>query len=186
MAGCDSRPIPANSRCGTPPTDRRKRLCRFLPYSSRPTFNHLSITSTSGTAAMASTATMAVNRHPMWSDKSGVHASPWIGLSSLDERRPLFRNLKLTGRPVIPRAVRLADGDVLRGWQSQVFADIKTSETTEAGKAANAGWRLAGGVIHAPGLDSDAIRQPRTSAVLSTSTARRRDNQLQSSSPSGE
>ena len=33
--------------------------------------------------------------------------SPWIGLRAFGDRRPLYRNLQISGSPVIPREVRL-------------------------------------------------------------------------------
>lgn len=113
-----------------------KRPCPFVhpPYST--SFNRLSI------ASVAGSTTMAVNLHPLWTDKSGFKASPWLGLGSFGESRPLFRNLKLTGQPQIPRSVRLLDGTALRGWQSQAFGD-RSNATAEV----RSDWRLADGVL---------------------------------------
>ncbi|MEK6258637.1 MAG: DUF1583 domain-containing protein [Planctomycetota bacterium] len=113
-----------------------QRPCPFVRPSSSSSFNRLSI------ASMAGSTTMLVNLHPMWTDKSGFQASPWLGLGSFDESRPLFRNMKLTGQPVIPRSVRLIDGQVLRGWHPQVFGDRSNAEAE--GKS---DWRLVDGVL---------------------------------------
>lgn len=95
----------------------------FIHVTARPTFNRLSVMTSSSLK-------VAVNLHPTWTDTSVSRTSPWLGLSSLDGNRSLFRNLKLSGAPSIPRAVRMSDGDLLRGWQSS-----------------NSGWRVRNGVI---------------------------------------
>ena len=130
-------------------TPAGKRFCHFVYPGVRPTFHHLSIDS-------SQSATMSVNRHTMWHDPNAGH-DPWLGLRCLDERRPLFRNFKLTGHPVIPRAVSLSAGDVLRGWQNLVDGDVKPS-------SGPIGWRLSAGVIQATG---DAQAASRVENLLS-------------------
>ncbi len=78
-----------------------------------PTYNRMSI------ATMSNTTTMSVNQHPMWAESNGMLAGPWIGLASRGDARPLFRNFRVTGHPVIPRSVRLSDA--LRSWQPQAW-----------------------------------------------------------------
>ena len=78
-----------------------------------PTFNRMSI------ATMSNTATMSVNQHPMWVESNGTLAGPWIGMASRGDARPQFRNLRLTGHPVIPRSARMSD--TLRSWQPQAW-----------------------------------------------------------------
>ena len=114
----------------------RQRLCPFVRPASSSSFNRLSISSRPGST------TVSVNLHPMWTDTSSFQTSPWLGLGSLDESRPLFRNLKLTGQPVIPRSVRLVDDNLLSGWRPQVFGDRSDLEVD--GKPE---WRLADGVL---------------------------------------
>ena len=98
---------------------------------------------------------MSVNLHPMWTDKSGFNASPWLGLGSFGESRPLFRNVKLTGQPVIPRSVhRLIEGQELRGWCPQVLGDRSHAEAE--GKS---DWRLADGVLCTARNDSKTATQ---------------------------
>ncbi|HUQ70189.1 MAG TPA: DUF1581 domain-containing protein, partial [Planctomycetaceae bacterium] len=102
------------------------------------------------------TVSVAVNQHPMWTDHAAFPASPWLGLRSLDERRPLFRNLKLTGQPVILRAVHLSDGNALRGWHAPVFGQLSPPPTPTTGAAVSSGWRLIEGVLQAPDDKPDA------------------------------
>lgn len=112
--------------------------------SAVPTFNRMSIASTSNTA------TLSVNLHPMWVQSKGLTTSPWVGLASRGDTRPLFRNFQVTGHPVIPRSIRLAEDDVLRSWQPQAWG---------AGAAVVAqlesGWSVSQGVIQAPSDQSD-------------------------------
>lgn len=82
-----------------------------------PTFNRMSIEST------AKAMTVSVNLHPLWAEPNGRQVSPWLGLSSRGDASPLFRNLQLTGHPVIPRSVRLSNDDLLRSWQRQAWSD---------------------------------------------------------------
>ena len=120
-----------------------RRFCPFIRQPSAPTLNRLSIIST------ADSATSSVNLHSMWTDNTDFQVSPWFGLKGLDEFRPLFRNLKLTGQPVIPRSIRLTDGNELRGWQSQLFG-----ERAEVKAAVDSGWRLADGILQAARCES--------------------------------
>ncbi len=125
-----------------------QRPCPFVHSRSSPSFVRLSIASISGST------TTSVNLHPIWTDKTGCQASPWLGLSSIDESRPLFRNIKLTGQPVIARSVRMIDGHVLRGWQPEVFGDRFDTEV-----ASRREWQLVDGVLNS------AINPPTTATV---------------------
>jgi hypothetical protein len=98
-----------------------QKPCPFVRHENRPTFNRVSIRSTDKGA------TFLANRHPVWRNDAAAKQSPWLGLRSFDERRPMFRNLKITGNPVIPREVRLSDGNHLRGWQSHFFGETQAA-----------------------------------------------------------
>lgn len=128
--------------------------CPFVRHESRPTFNRMSIRSS------ADLAVLTVNMHPMWFDPAEkAAASPWVGLRSFEERRPMFRNLEITGEPVIPREVRMADGDDLRGWMSQYYGESQPSfAAAEAVDSAvmSPDWVLESGVISAPKVKADA------------------------------
>ncbi len=57
------------------------------------------------------------NLHPGYNGSPASCASaPWIGLRASGDGRFYFRNLELTGEPVIPREVRISDSPDLRGW----------------------------------------------------------------------
>ncbi|NQV23255.1 MAG: DUF1583 domain-containing protein [Rhodopirellula sp.] len=121
--------------------------CPFVRHEARPTFNRMSIRST------AEEAILTANMHPMWFDPaSKAGASPWIGLRSFEERRPVFRNLAITGKPVIPREVRLSDGDDLRGWQSNFFGESQpafANGSMASPSSPQADWSVKSGVITA-------------------------------------
>lgn len=103
----------------------------------------------------------AANLHPMWFDRPAALQSPWLGLRSHGEHRPMFRNFKLTGNPVIPREVSLSVGDELRGWQTQFFGETQpqfTPGTVPVNVVQNdavavpevaSDWSMAQGVIEA-------------------------------------
>lgn len=126
-------------------TRSRKRFSPFVRLSEQPTFNHWSVTVNSDQA------TVAVNRHPIRTDAAEFQSSPWICLRSSDQSRPLFRNLKLTGQPVIPRSVLLVQGNALRGWQAQVIGErpLPAPNSTTIVSSGSV-WRVADGVIQAP------------------------------------
>jgi hypothetical protein len=123
------------------------KACPFVRHEDRPTFNRMSIRSN------ADQAILTANMHPMWFDPaSKASGSPWVGLRSFEERRPMFRNLAITGKPVIPREVRMSDGDDLRGWQSNFFGESQpafASGSTASPLSPQTGWAAKSGVITA-------------------------------------
>ncbi len=141
----------------------RRRFSPFVRISERPTFNHWSV------KVASDQATVAVNRHPIRTDDLEFQTSPWICLRSADESRPLFRNLKLTGNPVIPRSVSLVEGNSLRGWQVQVI-DASPQRTLSNATILTPAptWRVADGVIKAPagGQRSDSNTDSKASMTI--------------------
>ena len=127
--------------------------CPFVRHEARPTFNRMSIRSNSEKAILTA------NMHPMWFDPASTASqSPWVGLRSFEERRPMFRNLAITGKPVIPREVRMSDGDDLRGWQSHFYGETQpafAAGSTVSPVASAVTWSLTGGVISAAISESD-------------------------------
>lgn len=169
-----------------------KRPCPFVRHENRPIFNRVSIRTRPAVDGKPTAAQFLANLHPMWTDElSGT--SPWLGLRGLAEKRPIFRNLKLTGSPVIPREVSLAAGHQLRGWVSNFYGETQPafhaggtlsiqSGTISAARpetpAVDAGaqteapattpldvdWQIAGGVITAAKHDPQEGRT--TQSVL--------------------
>ena len=156
FGGFHYQPLSVSSQLGvfdSQGTPLGKQFCSFYP-GLQPAFHHLSIDS-------SQSATLSVNRHPMWNDPNAA-LSPWLGLRGLDERRPLFRNFKLTGQPVIPRAVSLTAGETLRGWQNLADGDVQAAAGSPS--PGSIGWRLSAGVIQATG---DAAAASRVENLLS-------------------
>lgn len=96
------------------------------------------------------------NMHPLWFDNPSAKQSPWIGLRAFEDRRPLFRNLKLTGQPRIPRKVQMSVGNELRGWRSHFhnetqppFAGVPLPVVTEEAPKPVYNWTMKDGVIQA-------------------------------------
>jgi hypothetical protein len=54
----------------------------------------------------------------MHTELSPGRATPWLHLSARDQHRTMFRNLQLTGAPMVPREINLFSGDRLDGWSS--------------------------------------------------------------------
>ena len=134
--------------------------CPFVRHEDRPTFNRMSIRSNSDQAILTA------NMHPMWFDPtSKAAASPWIGLRSFEERRPMFRNLEITGQPVIPREVRMSDGDDLRGWKSHFYGESQPAFDAIAKSSVvspSVDWLLTDGVISARKADDDSGVNPQS------------------------
>ncbi|MGZ0162981.1 MAG: DUF1583 domain-containing protein [Planctomycetales bacterium] len=123
-----------------------RRYAPFLQPANGPVFNRMSIRSDQGGAQFVA------NLHPVWFDKSGAQSSPFLGLRSFGDRRPLFRNLKLTGTPKIPREVRLTVGSDLRGWRSHYFGETQppfpgVPALPDGAKRPPPHWSMKGGIV---------------------------------------
>lgn len=113
--------------------DALRSVTRTAPFArsgTSPVFNHVSIRSRETAIQFES------NFHPLWFDTQSALASPWVGLRSSGTKRPVFRNIRLTGEPIIPKQVELITGDQLRGWMSDFygesqppFYDLRMNET---------------------------------------------------------
>lgn len=100
--------------------DAQQTVTRTAPFArsgTGPVFNHVSIRSSETASQFES------NFHPLWFDERSSLASPWLGLRSSGTKRPVFRNVRLTGKPQIPRQVELIAGDQLRGWMSAFYGE---------------------------------------------------------------
>jgi hypothetical protein len=96
--------------------------------------------------------TLAINRQPAWTDTSMNVASPWIELRASGDRVSLFRNLEITGDPVIPREVRMSGADSLRGWVQgrigQVHEEARISKAGNDLPTLEDAWFSQDGIIH--------------------------------------
>jgi hypothetical protein len=123
-----------------------RRYAPFLQPANGPVFNRMSI------RAGQDGAQFVANLHPVWFDKSGAQSSPFLGLRAFGDRRPLFRNLKLTGTPEIPREVRLTVGSELRGWRSHYFGETQppfpgVPALPNGAKRPPPYWSMKGGIV---------------------------------------
>ncbi|MFG0336305.1 MAG: DUF1583 domain-containing protein, partial [Maioricimonas sp. JB049] len=121
-----------------------KKPCPFVRHDAQPTFNRVGIRFEEGNP------TFLANLHPMFRDSDAALQSPWLGLRADGTRRPVFRNLKLTGNPEIPREVLLTVGSELRGWQS-FFTDesLPPFAGVAVEDAFQPDWRMEAGVLSA-------------------------------------
>ena len=123
------------------------RPCPFVRHEDTPTFNRISIRSADDSAIFES------NFHPMWFDHSASQSSPWLGLWSEGDKRPVFRNLHIKGTPTIPRKVNLVYNDELRGWESSFFEEKQDSFTRSDSTADTptdqnlVSWRAKSGML---------------------------------------
>ena len=134
-----------------------ERPSPFVPDSSRERFHRLAIKSTSNGFQVLS------NGHPVWTDGSGNAASPWLALRSFQDRRPVFRNFKLTGNPTIPREVRMSSGKILRGWRAGYYGQQLPSPVAPPPLAtlSKYEWFLHEGTIHGVNRSDSSTGQSR-------------------------
>ena len=125
--------------------------CPFVDANRVPTFNRFALkSSTDGV-------TFSANGHATWVDSDTEGTSPWIGLRSWGERVPIFRNFKIVGKPVIPREVKMSNGDSLRGWVADYYSESTPPPPGQAQAGFQASpermmtsydWSAHGGTIH--------------------------------------
>lgn len=86
-------------------------------YIGPPEFNRVSL------AVNGDRLTVAANGQLAWSDAVPDESSPWIGLCARSDCMPIFRRLRISGNPLIPREVQLSNGTTLRGWTAGHYDD---------------------------------------------------------------
>jgi hypothetical protein len=130
--------------------DAKQAVTRTAPFArsgTSPVFNHVSIRSSEAASQFES------NFHALWLDEQTSLASPWLGLRSSGTKRPVFRNIRLTGKPQIPRQIELITSDQLRGWMSGFYEesqpptrDSRMAPTVEGAAEAKPvfDWRVEG------------------------------------------
>ena len=99
--------------------EQQERRCPFLIHEAAAQFNRFAV------SFGKERSTILINGQTMYHDKIVANGSPWIGLRCAREFAPLFRNLKITGNPVIPREVRITD-EYLRGWVTSYFGESRS------------------------------------------------------------
>ena len=149
--------------------DQIEQPCPFIVHQRAPQFHQLSMTFKDGGS------TLLVNNQRMWTENRSelrpsnvlvgaepaassvstndieAGSSPWIGLRSSAEYTPMFRNLRITGSPRIPRKLLLSQ-EGLRGWISASYGESRESVwPTKNEQPANAtaipDWSISDGVI---------------------------------------
>lgn len=71
------------------------------------------------------------NGHLVYEETEPSLTSPWLHLVALDHRRVAMRRLKLSGQPVVPREVRLVDGNRFEGWAAAQYYDKLPNRLTQ-------------------------------------------------------
>ncbi|MBC8351702.1 MAG: DUF1583 domain-containing protein [Planctomycetes bacterium] len=123
--------------------------CPFVANRPQATFNNFVLKSTAGAV------TLFCNRHATWIDSETDGANPWIFLRSYGSSASIFRHVKLTGAPMIPREVKMSGGKSLRSWvasfyDEQMLTDVPGEENDEGPS-----WFLKDGVIYGAGQKTE-------------------------------
>jgi hypothetical protein len=138
--------------------------CPFVPDNPLATFNHFAL------KRAADRVTFAANRHATWTDAGKNVTFPWIGLRSFGDHMPIFRSLKISGNPVIPREVTMVEDDVLRGWVARYYQE----RTPQPGplefalnpllkqRTTNFEWSADGGVLYGARREAAADISPQS------------------------
>ncbi|MFI5456257.1 MAG: DUF1583 domain-containing protein [Isosphaerales bacterium] len=72
-----------------------------------------------------------VNGHIFFEDDDPSPTSPWIGLFTRTASHTAWRLVSLSGRPAIPREVRLTHADRLEGWISSFYNETQPPRRTQ-------------------------------------------------------
>ena len=103
--------ITRDSRIERPFSRLTSRSRRFHgQYVGQPEFHPFTLSSAAGRV------TISTKGRLIWAgDAGGSDTAPWIALQAGGDCNPIFRNLSITGTPMIPREVRMSAGDSLAG-----------------------------------------------------------------------
>jgi hypothetical protein len=71
-----------------------------------------------------------VNGHLFYSDDEPGASSPWVGLFTYRDRHSVWKNIAISGDPVIPRELTLCQGDRLDGWISTFYGETQPPRLT--------------------------------------------------------
>jgi hypothetical protein len=103
---------------------------RRSPTLRRPGFNRLEVRCSQGKVGFY------VNQYLAYEEEAG-RASPWLMLFSHAPRTAPYRNISITGNPVIPREVPLFAGNRLDGWNTAYFGESQARQRLMAEKPAD-------------------------------------------------
>ena len=89
-----------------------------------------------------------VNGHLFFEDSDPAAGGPWLGLYTQSDRHSVWRRLRMTGEPVIPREVKLCTGDRLDGWISGFYNETQPRRLT--GETLDQYGNVINGAAHEP------------------------------------
>jgi tetratricopeptide (TPR) repeat protein len=110
--------------------------------------------------------TFAVNGHVVLSDDAKP-TSPWLGLAGWGGWTPIYRQLRLSGNPLIPREVPLLNDSQLRGWNSSFYGESTVAAHGQSNDAPHYDWTLRDGVLYGQHQGASRNHQAGDSAVQS-------------------
>jgi hypothetical protein len=99
------------------PVSRHETVTRGSPVVAKDWWNRYSVRVSPQAIRFFS------NGHLVYEESEPSPTSPWLHVGGLDHRRVCVRRLKLSGDAVVPREVRLVDGDRFEGWVGAQFYD---------------------------------------------------------------
>jgi tetratricopeptide (TPR) repeat protein len=114
-AGIVCMPIFNGGRTTISSTSQHDQIQRAAMFESNNAWSRVSVRVAPGSVRYY------INSHLAYEDRSPSSTSPWLEVHAKEERQPALRNFRLTGQPVIPREVKLIDGDRLDGWNAQFY-----------------------------------------------------------------
>ncbi len=109
---CDAEP---NSFSGVFPIGGSERLILNSPFIVNHDFNRLTV------QVAPDEVRYLVNGHLFYRDTKPSPTSPWLTLFCTEERQTTFRNIRITGAPIVLSQVPLTRDDRLEGWTSRFF-----------------------------------------------------------------
>ncbi|MEX2138330.1 MAG: DUF1583 domain-containing protein [Pirellulales bacterium] len=71
-----------------------------------------------------------INGHLVYEDTESSPTAPWLYFYAHYPRHTAFKNIRLTGKPTIPREVTLTHGDRLEGWVSAFYNESQPPRRT--------------------------------------------------------
>ncbi|MGH7200770.1 MAG: DUF1583 domain-containing protein, partial [Planctomycetaceae bacterium] len=104
----------------------------------------------------------SINGRLYHEDTSPSPATPWLALDTDRNRRSVWRNVRITGTPTIPRSVPLVQGDRLDGWLATYYSETRPTRIGPSQRQADQtsflavsateqvqyDWHAENGVIH--------------------------------------
>lgn len=121
-----------------------------------------------------------VNKTLLYEDTDLGSNGPWLVLHTGRAQRTAFKNFRIAGQPVVPREVRLVEGDRLEGWVSNFYSESQPARRTIGQPSRQDGsepvtrnpdinvydWAAQDGVIHGRKLDLAISARPQPQSRL--------------------